>query len=145
MVAAALQLKCIEMWSITSKLFQYPIRCLILRSRKASKPLDLYFELSDRSEIWQAVQQHCCRDACQLSKRCDDLNYQSRVFETSRDLTTRRLIECCNRAQVMNDLVASDRQAIVLYIVVDLVHLRCHTDDLMQKTPNFSALITMTS
>ena len=79
-------------------LFQYSIRRLIVRSRKVSKPRDLYLELSDRSEIWQAPRQHCCRCACQISKRCDNLNYQSRGFETSRDLTIRRLIGYWNGA-----------------------------------------------
>ena len=34
---------------------QYPKRRLSVRSRKVSKPRDLYLELSDRSEIWQAL------------------------------------------------------------------------------------------
>ena len=72
--------------------FQYTIRRLIVKSRKVSKPRDLYQELSDRSEIWQAPRQHCCRRACKISKRCDHLN-QSRGFETSRDLTIRRLTD----------------------------------------------------
>ena len=59
-------------------LFQYPIRRLIVRSRKVSNPWDLYLELSDRSEIWQ------------ISKRYDDSNYQSRSWETSWDLTIKR-------------------------------------------------------
>ena len=29
-------------------------------SRKVSKPGDLYLELSNRSQIWQAHRQHCC-------------------------------------------------------------------------------------
>ena len=70
---------------------QYPKRRLSVRSRKYSKPRDLYLELPDRSEIWQALRQHCCRCACQISKRYDNLKYQSRGFETSRDLTKRRL------------------------------------------------------
>ena len=65
---------------------QYPIRCLSVRSRKVSKPRDLYLELSDRSEIWQALRQHGCRCACQISKRCNNSKYQSRDFDTSRDL-----------------------------------------------------------
>ena len=40
--------------------FQYPIRRLAVRSRKVSKPRDLYLELSDRSEIWQAPRQQGC-------------------------------------------------------------------------------------
>ena len=71
----------------TKALFQYPIRRFIVRSRKISKPRDLYLELIDRSKIWQAHRQHCCRCACQFSKQCNYLNYQSRSFEASRDLT----------------------------------------------------------
>ena len=63
---------------------QYPKRRLFVRSRKISKPRDLYLDLSDRSEIWQALRQQC---ACQISKRYDNLKYRSRGFETSRDLT----------------------------------------------------------
>ena len=70
---------------------QYPIRRLSVRSRKVSKPRDLYLELSDRSEIWQALRQHDCRCACQISKRCNNLKYQSLDFEISRDLTKRRI------------------------------------------------------
>ena len=70
---------------------QYPKRRICVRSRKVSKPRDLHLELSDRSEIWQALRQHCCRCACQISKQYDNLKYQSRGFETLRDLTKRRL------------------------------------------------------
>ena len=70
---------------------QYPKRRLSVRSRKVSKPQDLYLELSDRSEIWQALRQQCCRCACHISKRYDNLKYRSRGFETLRDLTERRL------------------------------------------------------
>ena len=84
--------------------FQYPMRRLIVRSRKVSKPRDLCLEFSDRSEIWQAPRQHCCRCACQISKRCDNLNYQSRGFETSRDLEIRRLIRYWNGARVLHNI-----------------------------------------
>ena len=70
---------------------QYPKRRLSVRSHKVSKPRDLYLELPDRSKIWQAPRQQCCRCACQISKRYDNLKYQSRGFETWRDLTERRL------------------------------------------------------
>ena len=79
---------------------QYPKRRLSVRSRKVSKPRDLYLELSDRSEIWQALRQRCCRCACQISKRYHNLKYQSRGFETSRDLTKRRLLGYWDGAQV---------------------------------------------
>ena len=79
---------------------QYPKRRLFVRSREFLKPRDRYFKLSDRSEIWQALRQHCCRCACQISKRYDNLKYRSRGFETSRDLTKRRLIRYWDGAQV---------------------------------------------
>ena len=83
-------------WDVTHALdtwapSQYPKRRLSVRSRKVSKPRDLYSELSYRSEIWQALRQQCCRCACQISKRYGNLKYQSRGFETLRDLTKRRL------------------------------------------------------
>ena len=70
---------------------QYPKRRLIVRSREVSKPRDWYFELSYRFEIWQAHRQQCCRSACQISERSKNSKYKSRGFETSRDLTIRRL------------------------------------------------------
>ena len=82
-----------ETWTL------FPIRRLIVRFRKVLKPWDLYLELYDRSGNWQAHWQQCCRCACQISKWCDNLKYQSRDLETSRDLTMRRLIGYWNRAQ----------------------------------------------
>ena len=79
---------------------QYPKRRLFVRSRKVSKPRDLYLELSDRSEIWQALRQQCCRCACQISKRYDNLKYQSRGFETLRDLKKLSLFGYWDGAQV---------------------------------------------
>ena len=84
---------------------QYPKRRLSVRSRQVSKPRDLYLELSDRSEIWQALRQQCCRCACQISKRYDNLKYQSRGFETSQDLTKRRLFGYWDGAQVAGMLL----------------------------------------
>ena len=78
---------------------QYPKRRLSVRSRKVSKPRDLYLELSDRSEIWPALRQQCCRCACQISKRYYNLKYHSRGFETLRDLTIRRLFGYWDGAQ----------------------------------------------
>ena len=83
---------------------QYPKRRLSVRSRKVSKLRDLYLELSDRSEIWQALRQQCCRCACQISKRYDNLKYQSRGFETLRDLTKRRLFWYWDGAQGATDV-----------------------------------------
>ena len=83
---------------------QYPKRRLSVRSRKVSKPRDLYLELSDRSEIWQALRQQCCRCACQISKRYDNLKYQSRGFESLRDLTKRRLFGYWDGAQELYNI-----------------------------------------
>ena len=81
-------------------LFQYSIRRLILRSLEASKPQDLYLELSCRFGIWQAPRQHCCRSACQISKWCSILKYQSCGSATTQDLTIRCVIGYWNRAQL---------------------------------------------
>ena len=82
--------------------FQYPIRRFIIRSREVSNPRNdyLYLKLSDRSEIWQAFREHCCWCACQISKLCDNWYYQSRGFETSRNLTIRRLILYWNKVKL---------------------------------------------
>ena len=61
--------------------------------------LDFYLELSNRSEIWHALRQHCCRCACQIAKRYNNLKYQSRDFETSRDLMIRLLFGYWDGAQ----------------------------------------------
>ena len=70
---------------------QYPKRRLIVRSREVSKPRDWYFKLSCRFEIWQVHRQQCCRCASQISERSNNSKYNSRCFETSRDLMLRRL------------------------------------------------------
>ena len=61
---------------------QYPIRRLIVRSHKVSRPR----ELSDCPEIDRHIGS-CWQGASQISKRCDNLNYQPHGFESSRDLT----------------------------------------------------------
>ena len=68
--------------------------------RQVLQPRDLYLELYDRCKIWQAPRQQCCGCACQISKWWDNLNYQSRGFETSRDLTIRHIIRYWNWALV---------------------------------------------
>ena len=65
---------------------------LTARSREVSKPRDSSLDFFNCSEIWQAPRQQRCRDACQISERNDHYNTQSRGFETSRDLSVRRLI-----------------------------------------------------
>ena len=87
-------------------MLQYTIRRFIVRSRKVSKPRDSYLEFQNRFEIWQAHRQHCCRRASQISKRCDNLNYQSRGFETSQDFTIRCLIGYWNGAQAVNSSIS---------------------------------------
>ena len=65
---------------------RYPRGRLSVGSRRVSGPQGLYLELSDRSGIWQALQQQCCWCACQVSEWYDNLGYQSRGFGTLRDL-----------------------------------------------------------
>ena len=100
-----------ELWLSCIQKVQGPVSisdktsyCKISQSLEAAR---YYLELSDRSQIWQAHLQQCCRYACQISKRYDDLNYQYRSFETSRDLTIRRLIGYWNRAQVTSASASS--------------------------------------
>ena len=71
-------------------------------------PRDLYLELYDRSEILHAPRQQCCRSACQISKWWDNSNYLSRGFESSRDLTIRRLIGYWNRSLAANEFALWD-------------------------------------
>ena len=79
--------------------FQYPIRRLIVRSRKVSKARDRMLKCLYRFEIWQAPRQQCCRGACQIAERSDNSKYKSRGFETLRDLTIRRRIGYWNGTQ----------------------------------------------
>ena len=73
-------------------LFQYPIRCLIIRSREISKLWDWQFKLSHRFEFDRHV-------ACLILERSDNSKYNSRSSETKGDLTIKRLIRYWNGAQ----------------------------------------------
>ena len=53
--------------------------------------LHLTDKLLHHFEIWQAQRQQCCRGCCQISDRLDFSTYKSHGFETSRDLTLRRV------------------------------------------------------
>ena len=79
---------------------QYPGVRLSVGSRGVSGLQDLYLELYDRSEIWQALRQQCCRCACQIAVRYDDLGCRSRGFEALRDLAEGRLFGCWDGALV---------------------------------------------
>ena len=64
----------------------YVITKKILNSQNR-KPWHWFFQLSDGFEIWQVPWQSCCKTAaCKMWKRYNDLSFQSRGFETSRDL-----------------------------------------------------------
>ena len=106
----------------TWALFQYPIRRPIVRSREVSKPRDLWLKLSDRSEIWQALRQHCCRGACQISKRYDKSNYQSRGFETSRDLTGEIL---CTTLYLYEERILTVNKDLYLLVMKPITSHRC--------------------
>ena len=105
---------------------QYPKRRLSVRSRKVSKPRDLYLELSDRSEIWQALRQHCCRCACQISKRYDNSKYQS-----SRQVVASRLYEIL-RKDFFSDIETEPRLLVHCStswpLVIDYYHARAECD-----------------
>ena len=66
-------------------MFEYPIRRLV-KYRRREICIQFFF---------RSIRYRC---ACQISKRCDSLYCQSRGFETSRDLTMRRLIGYWNEA-----------------------------------------------
>ena len=83
-------------------LFEYPIRRLVVRSREDWKPRDVCLELSYRSGISQAPGRQYCRNTRLISQRCDNSNYQFQVFEASRNLMIRRLIEYWNGALVIS-------------------------------------------
>ena len=72
---------------------------LIVRYRKVWKPRNLYLELYDGSDIRQALRQPCCRPAHRISKRCDNLYYQYRGFETLQEHVIRCLNGYWNRSQ----------------------------------------------
>ena len=92
---------CIGVCFASRSPFQCPIMRLIVRSRNISKPRNLYLELSDHSDSLQPHRQQCwC--AYQITKRCDKLNYQSRGFETSRDITIMSLVGYWNGTQVVS-------------------------------------------
>ena len=91
------------------------------KHRKISKPHGLSLELSDRSAIWQAHRQHYCRSACQISKQWDNSNYQSRGFETLRDLTIGLLNWYQN-----GDLFAVRARRSITFITEQLMWLLAH-------------------
>ena len=64
--------------------FHYPIRRLIVRSREVSKPRGLYLKILYRFEICQAPRQHCCRYACQISKRDFTRSYDTTSYRLSK-------------------------------------------------------------
>ena len=71
-------------------MFQYPIRSLIMWSRKYSRAWDQVLKYPYHLEIWLAHQEHCWRCACQISQWLDNSRYESRRFETLWDLIIRQ-------------------------------------------------------
>ena len=70
---------------------QGDFQCYTLRSRKISKPRDLYLELFDSYEIWQVSRQLCCQSACPISKQHANSNYLCRCFEAWWGFTLKQL------------------------------------------------------
>ena len=89
-------------------LFHYPIRRLVVISRKVSKPRDLY-----NSSIF-----YLCSSACQISKRCDDLNYEYRRFKISRDLTIRRIFRYSKRGPGRSQIIEKSTDCSTTYSVL---------------------------
>ena len=56
---------------------------------KNAKPWHMGLELSECTEIRQVSSQHCCQDACQISKWYTIYNTHSRSLETWQDLVVR--------------------------------------------------------
>ena len=88
----------------TSALSQYPIRRVIVRSRRVLKSwvflviiVLLLWNLTGSSEAL-----NCCLCAWQFQSDTIYFNTRSRAFETLRDLTTRRLIGYWNGAAVVS-------------------------------------------
>ena len=71
---------------------QYPISRLTVRSRKDSKPGDLYLKLHNRSKNWQAPRLNWCKVAL-ISKRCGLPNSRFRYFTISLNKTFYRILK----------------------------------------------------
>ena len=54
-----------------------------IKSREVSKPRDWVLKLSHRLDIWHAIEQHCCRDAGQISERSYNSKTHIPCFEIS--------------------------------------------------------------
>ena len=62
-------------------LIQYCTRRPTVRCRKASKPRDWVLKCWYHFEIWQAIGQHRCRDACHFSTQLSISNDRSRALD----------------------------------------------------------------
>ena len=98
-------------WPVTRKMFPFddvimdkshffslPGPHFNIQCHEDLKPWDLYLELTDRSEIWQAPWQQCCLGASLISEGSYNSKYKSHHFETLWDLIIRRLIVYGNGA-----------------------------------------------
>ena len=84
-------------WNVQGpvSIFDNTIYCKILHSLEAARfVLLIVRSLCDLTG-------NCCRCACQIAKRCDNLDYQFHGFETSRYLMIGRLIGSWNGAQLI--------------------------------------------
>ena len=63
---------------------QHRIRHLMVRSHTVSMVRDKWLYFSNSSDIWHASRQHCCRGACQMSRRYEHFNTRARAIETVR-------------------------------------------------------------
>ena len=88
---------------------QYPIRRLIVISHEVLNCL--FWSITS---LWnlQAHRQPCCRGACKILKRLDNIRHKSRGFETSRDLQKDVLSD--NETLPQNKSVKMCRQCIAM-------------------------------
>ena len=62
------QSDCDKTWHIVRGYVHSAVRCLTTGSHEISESWDIGVDLSDRSEIWQVLQQQCCWSTCQISE-----------------------------------------------------------------------------
>ena len=89
-------MRAVSIWLCRLSNIWIPRRLIKTSYCKISISLNFYLELTNPSEIWQAPWQHCCRCACQISKRYEHFNTQL----TPMRLVIRLLIRYWNGALV---------------------------------------------
>ena len=83
----------LDLWNtcahMTERIPDEVVRLLTAKSHEVAKPQDWMLWWFYHYEIWQASQQQCCWDACQISEWLEKSKPETRTFETSGDLAVR--------------------------------------------------------